>query len=294
MQPSRLVARRRFSHAGDDDDDTNMLAIEEHSIDFIPLDERRTASGHVHALLWWRRRGSQYWCRRPVRIPGRQFHLDRGRDGDRSIGRLCARGFHAAQGPTLGIPQMIQSRAQFGFRGSIFAMIMAEFIYIGFFASNPSASALLVVGGAPTLSVIFLTVVIAVLCALVALFGYNLSHALGKILTVVAIVVYLAAFLTLIFHNTLPNGGVGSSRWILLFGALPRDHILQFHFCRRIRALCCRLFKVPQARRECWSRLGMDVSRHLGGRIVASCIRSPARCRFPTTPRTSSVRSSRW
>src|SRR5690606_26049425 len=39
---------------------------------------------------------------------------------------------HANQGPRLGLPQMIQSRAQFGSRGAIFPLAMAVFIYIGY------------------------------------------------------------------------------------------------------------------------------------------------------------------
>src|SRR5579884_330118 len=39
--------------------------------------------------------------------------------------------FHANQGPRLGIPQMIQSRAQFGTRGVILALVAALFVYIG-------------------------------------------------------------------------------------------------------------------------------------------------------------------
>ncbi len=39
--------------------------------------------------------------------------------------------FHANQGPRLGIPQMIQSRAQFGTRGVLVALIAALFVYVG-------------------------------------------------------------------------------------------------------------------------------------------------------------------
>lgn len=39
--------------------------------------------------------------------------------------------FHANQGPTLGIPQMIQSRAQFGFRGAVVPFVIALVVYIG-------------------------------------------------------------------------------------------------------------------------------------------------------------------
>src|SRR3984893_5363426 len=43
---------------------------------------------------------------------------------------------HSAQGPRMGIPQMIQSRAQFGFYGAILPLILVIILYIGFFASS--------------------------------------------------------------------------------------------------------------------------------------------------------------
>lgn len=43
---------------------------------------------------------------------------------------------HSAQGPRLGIPQMIQSRAQFGFYGAILPILLVIVMYVGFFASS--------------------------------------------------------------------------------------------------------------------------------------------------------------
>src|SRR5690349_7893613 len=39
---------------------------------------------------------------------------------------------HAAQGPRLGVPQMIQSRGQFGARGAAFVVILVAFMYVGY------------------------------------------------------------------------------------------------------------------------------------------------------------------
>src|ERR1700751_4851991 len=38
---------------------------------------------------------------------------------------------HAAQGPRLGVPQMIQSRGQFGARGAGFVVALVAFMYVG-------------------------------------------------------------------------------------------------------------------------------------------------------------------
>ena len=44
--------------------------------------------------------------------------------------------FHANQGPRMGLPQMIQSRAQFGIRGAVLPFIAVLFVYIGFNVFN--------------------------------------------------------------------------------------------------------------------------------------------------------------
>src|SRR5690349_19612775 len=39
---------------------------------------------------------------------------------------------HSAQGPRLGLPQMISSRAQFGVLGAIVPLVLAVIMYLGF------------------------------------------------------------------------------------------------------------------------------------------------------------------
>jgi nucleobase:cation symporter-1, NCS1 family len=43
---------------------------------------------------------------------------------------------HAAQGPILGVPQMVQTRGQFGTYGALLVVTLVIIMYIGFFASN--------------------------------------------------------------------------------------------------------------------------------------------------------------
>ena len=38
--------------------------------------------------------------------------------------------FHASQGPTFGLPQMVQSRAQLGYRGVILALVATAFTFV--------------------------------------------------------------------------------------------------------------------------------------------------------------------
>lgn len=100
---------------------------------------------------------------------------------------------HSAQGPKLGIPQMIQSRAQFGFYGAIVPLILVLLMYLGFYASG------VVLGGQAVsswlglpfwLSAVLMSAVITVL----TVYGYRVIHRLERIVSAVAVVVF--AFLT--------------------------------------------------------------------------------------------------
>jgi len=56
-----------------------------------------------------------------------------------AIGNLVGAVFmalHSAQGPTLGVPQMIQTRGQFGSLGSLLVVVIVLVMYVGFLASN--------------------------------------------------------------------------------------------------------------------------------------------------------------
>ncbi|MGO9334732.1 MAG: purine-cytosine permease family protein [Acidimicrobiales bacterium] len=82
---------------------------------------------------------------------------------------------HSAQGPTLGIPQMIQSRAQFGFYGAIVPLVFVLLMYVGFFA----ASAIL--GGAALaawwgINAKLATALVSLVCAVLAIYGYRMIH----------------------------------------------------------------------------------------------------------------------
>lgn len=101
---------------------------------------------------------------------------------------------HSAQGPKLGIPQMIQSRAQFGVIGAVLPLLFVMLIYLGFFVSNTllAAQAIAPVSPLGNDANIYL---IGVLCFLVALYGYRLIHRLQKLLSLLSLAVFLGATL---------------------------------------------------------------------------------------------------
>ncbi len=97
---------------------------------------------------------------------------------------------HSAQGPRLGLPQMISSRAQFGVYGAAIPLVLVVMLYLGFASTGTVLSgqainsALGLGANQPWVGIS----IFAGLTALVAIFGYNLIHTLGRISSVVGII----------------------------------------------------------------------------------------------------------
>lgn len=167
--------------------------IETHSIDFVPLSER-------HGKVW------HLW---PVWFAG-DAHLATLATGALGIGMGlnlfwslvaivggCALGtffmaFHAAQGPQLGLPQMIQSRPQFGYRGALLVWVVALITYIGYNAFNQvlAAQTVFELTGLPPRPTMAVFTIVALL---VALIGYDLIHRAQRTLAF-ALIGILAVF----------------------------------------------------------------------------------------------------
>ncbi|MDQ8706081.1 cytosine permease [Streptomyces sp. LHD-70] len=97
---------------------------------------------------------------------------------------------HSAQGPRLGLPQMISSRAQFGVRGAVVPLALVIVMYVGFFASG-SVLAGQAVGELTHLGDTTGIVVFALATAVTAAVGYRLIHALGRIASVVCALAFV-------------------------------------------------------------------------------------------------------
>ncbi|MGQ7934035.1 purine-cytosine permease family protein [Paraburkholderia sp. D1E] len=111
---------------------------------------------------------------------------------------------HSAQGPQLGVPQMVQTRGQFGSIGSLLVVGLVVIMYLGFFASN------LVLGGqalrslTPAVSVNDGVIVVGILSLVATIFGYNLIHAYTRLMTWCSGAVLVLAFVWIIFVHGLP------------------------------------------------------------------------------------------
>ncbi|MBJ3814955.1 cytosine permease [Shimwellia pseudoproteus] len=100
---------------------------------------------------------------------------------------------HAAQGPQLGIPQMISSRVQFGVYGACLPILLVCLMYLGFIATGAvlSGQAISALCGVSETSGIM---VFALATLIIAYVGYRLIHLLGKLASLVGIVAFVYLF----------------------------------------------------------------------------------------------------
>ncbi|MDP9014240.1 MAG: cytosine permease, partial [Pseudomonadota bacterium] len=106
--------------------------------------------------------------------------------------------FHSTQGPQLGLPQMIQSRPQFGYVGALLVWGVALIAYIGFNAFNQILAAQTLhdlYGVNPNVSM----PIFALLAVSLAVIGYDLIHLAQRYvayLLIAALLVFTGAVLT--------------------------------------------------------------------------------------------------
>ncbi|WP_264802215.1 purine-cytosine permease family protein [Ameyamaea chiangmaiensis] len=90
---------------------------------------------------------------------------------------------HAAQGPRLGVPQMVQTRGQFGSWGAAPIVMMMVLMYVGFAASNCVLGGQSLQLAVPAISRDQGILLIVASTILPALLGYNAIHAAARLTT---------------------------------------------------------------------------------------------------------------
>ncbi|MEV6029281.1 cytosine permease [Streptomyces sp. NPDC052036] len=144
---------------------------------------------------------------------------------------------HSAQGPKLGLPQMIQSRAQFGVRGAVVPLLLVILMYVGFFASG-SVLAGQAVGQLTHTGHTAGIVIFAVVTAVMAVVGYRVVHALGRFASVICALAFVYLGIRLLDHadlsTLLKNAHFSlpmfllamslSASWQLAFGPYVADY----------------------------------------------------------------------
>lgn len=108
---------------------------------------------------------------------------------------------HSVQGPRIGTPQMIQSRAQFGVDGAAYPLILIVLMYIGYASANAVVGAQAITAVTP-IPVSPAIVIVMTVTAVVVLIGYDLIHKVQTLLSIVnglffltlTVIVVLAGF----------------------------------------------------------------------------------------------------
>src|SRR3954451_1937213 len=175
------------------------MAIEVRSIDWVPETERHGRIWH-QAPLWFL--GNFQYFTIPIGFIGPSLGLSMwwtilaGTLGILTGTVFMA--FHAAQGPTLGLPQMIQSRAQFGYRGVVVPLFATLFTYLAF---NVADQVLLAEGlnGTFGWNPDVVAVTVAVLAAALAIYGHDWVHRIFRALLVFSLPLMSLVTLGVIF-----------------------------------------------------------------------------------------------
>jgi nucleobase:cation symporter-1, NCS1 family len=120
---------------------------------------------------------------------------------------------HAAQGPRLGVPQMVQSRGQFGARGAGFVVALVAFMYVGY------AGTAFVTGGqslhliVPSIGEHAAIVAIGAISLAGAIYGHDLIHFCTRMMT------YISGSALLLCYA-----------WLFFITPIPRDFLTQGSF----------------------------------------------------------------
>ncbi|MFI9650434.1 purine-cytosine permease family protein [Streptomyces sp. NPDC052040] len=192
-----------------------LTGLETRSIDYVPLDERHGRLWHLGPL----------WFMSNAQIATLAVGLIGVTGGANLLWSLLAivagtvvgtffMAFHSAQGPQLGLPQMIQSRPQFGYVGALLVWLFAYVQYAGFNVFNTilagqALHATLHGGVKPWV------VAVTLLAFVVALVGYDVIHRAERILTYVFLVVFGIFTVGVLVNLSFPAGSfdLGGFRW---------------------------------------------------------------------------------
>lgn len=141
------------------------------------------------------------------------------------IGNLVGAVFvaaHAVQGPRLGIPQMIQSRAQFGVYGAVLPLVAVFIMYIGYFASNSVIAGDAIAAGTP-INKTWGIVISGLIILVITFYGHDLIHKIERWFAVLLAIGFIG--LTVVtLQQGLPSGSwntgdFNGNAFLLLIGA---------------------------------------------------------------------------
>jgi NCS1 family nucleobase:cation symporter-1 len=184
------------------------VRVETRSIDYVPLKERHGRLGD-QATIWFA--GGAQLLSLATGAIGISLGLNLvwtlvGLIVGTVLGTIPVAA-HASQGPHLGLPQMVQTRPQFGRYGALSIWVVAILVYWGYVVLNTNllgATAQQLGLGSQTIWVLLLGVVGLV----IAIYGYDWLH-IGQRYTTIALVAALVIFtIGIIAGGKIPAGAM--------------------------------------------------------------------------------------
>lgn len=194
----------------------NKPLIEVRSIDYVPLAERHGKVWHLWPV-WFA--GDAHLATVAVGVLGIALGANLFWNSVAII-TGCMIGtffmaFHSTQGPQLGLPQMIQSRPQFGYLGALLVWGVAMISYVGYNAFNQILAGQAVhqlFPGMAATSPVTITV-FALLALLLAAIGYDKIHLAQRVFSYLMILILLVFSLAAVFVLTFPGSQWDPSRF---------------------------------------------------------------------------------
>ncbi|MCH6471564.1 purine-cytosine permease family protein [Sinomonas terrae] len=113
---------------------------------------------------------------------------------------------HSSQGPQLGLPQMIQSRPQFGYVGALLVWLFAYLQYAGFNIFNTVLAGQALGASVHVKADSLWFWVVTFVAVAVALFGYDLIHRFERYLTYLTVAMLALLTIAVLTHLDLPAG----------------------------------------------------------------------------------------
>ena len=169
---------------------------------------------------------------------------------------------HASQGPDLGLPQMIQSRAQFGYRGVILPLLGTLFTYAGFNVVDT----VLISQGLKHLfgwDIAAVSVILGIIAAVIAIYGHDWLHIIFRVLFWISLPLYLILSCA-IFFGTIKPGATGhiAFTWVAFAAQFAACAAYNITYAPYVSDYTRYLPRVK-------SRLGILLSVYLGASLAA-------------------------
>lgn len=211
---------------------TTRPRIESNSIYPVPLDQRHGSARNLFTL-WFGTNAVILTVATGALAPA-VFHLSFAASVLAIlVGNMVGAVFmalHAVQGPQLGVPQMVQTRSQFGAQGALAIIGVMMIMYVGFVASNLvlAQQSLQAVFGAHGAAAGIALVCAASLAA--AVYGYDLIHAYAHVVAWMAGAVIIGCFGWILMTHEFPVGKPGIDGVAGFFGVVSTCALWQISY----------------------------------------------------------------